>query len=62
MSIKQAAKEERQKFHEIKGFSKKAGYIWDYYRYWIIGTIAAIAFCISIGGSKIGRASCRERV
>ena len=51
MSIKQAAKEERQKFHEIKGFSKKAGYIWDYYRYWIIGTIAAIAFCISIGGS-----------
>lgn len=51
MSIKQAAKEERKKFSEIQGFSKKAGYIWDYYRYWILGTIAVVAFCISIGNS-----------
>lgn len=51
MSIKQAAQEERQKFSEIEGFSKKAGYIWDYYRYWILGAIVAVAFCISIGSS-----------
>lgn len=51
MSIKQAAREERKKFSEIEGFPKKVGYIWDYYRYWILGIAAAVAFCISIGSS-----------
>ncbi len=51
MSIKESTKRERQKFSELPSLSKKLGYIWDYYRYWILGIAAAIAFCISIGSS-----------
>lgn len=49
MSIKDAAKEERQKFHELQGFQKKAGYLWDYYRFHFLGTVLAIAFIWSMG-------------
>lgn len=51
MSIKQSARQERKKLSELKGFSKKVEYIWDYYRYWILGILVAIAFCVSIGSS-----------
>lgn len=51
MSIKEQAKQERKKFREIQGFSKKAGYIWDYYRYLIFGIIIAAAFAVSIGNT-----------
>lgn len=50
-SIKSSARAERKKISEIPGFGKKIQYIWDYYRYWIIGIACAIAFCISIGTS-----------
>lgn len=50
-SIKSSARAERKKISEIPGFAKKVQYIWDYYRYWIIGIAVAIAFCISIGTS-----------
>lgn len=51
MSLKESAKTERKKFRELPGISKKIQYIWDYYRYWILGTVVAIAFCWSIGSS-----------
>lgn len=50
-SIKSSARAEKKKISEIPGFKKKAQYIWDYYRYWIIGIACGIAFCISIGAS-----------
>lgn len=50
-SIKESASREKQKFRELPTLGKKLQYIWDYYRYWIIGIACAIAFCISIGSS-----------
>lgn len=50
-SIKSSADAEKKKISEIPGFWKKVQYIWDYYRYWIIGIACGIAFCISIGHS-----------
>lgn len=49
--MKESVKRERQKFSELPTLSKKLEYIWDYYRYWILGIAVAIAFCVSIGSS-----------
>lgn len=51
MSLKESARAERQKFKEIRGFKKKAGYIWDYYRFFIIGSIVTIALVYSLGST-----------
>lgn len=51
MSIKESTKQERQKIRELPGLGKKIEYIWEYYRYWILGIIIAIAFCCSMGSS-----------
>ena len=40
-AIKENMKIELEKFLELSG-RKKAGYIWDYYKWWIIGVIAVI--------------------
>lgn len=39
MSWKESVKSEWQKFKEIPNFKKKMEYIWDYYRFFIIGAI-----------------------
>ena len=50
-SIKQSSREERKKISELPGLGKKIEYIWEYYRYWIIGILVAVAFCWSMGSS-----------
>ncbi len=41
---RQWADTEKQKISEIPGFKKKAGYIWEYYKLWIIGIVCAVWF------------------
>ena len=41
---RQWADTEKQKISEIPGFRKKAEYIWEYYKLWIIGIVCAIWF------------------
>lgn len=38
------AKTEKVKLGDIPGFRKKAEYIWDYYKLWIIGIVCAVWF------------------
>ena len=38
------AGEEKQKMAEIPGIKKKAEYIWEYYKLWIIGIVCAVWF------------------
>lgn len=47
----QQKREKKEKLKQLKGlsFKQKAAYIWDYYRFWIIGTIIVVA----IGGNLI---------
>ena len=41
---RQWAKTEKQKIREIPGLKKKAEYIWEYYKLWIIGFVCAVWF------------------
>lgn len=41
---RQWAKTEKHKIGEISGLKKKAEYIWEYYKLWIIGLICAVWF------------------
>lgn len=42
--LKNWAKTEKKKISEIDGMSAKIEYIWDYYKLWIIGIVAAVWF------------------
>ena len=42
--LREWARTEKQKIAEIPGIGKKLAYIWEYYKLWIIGIIAAVWF------------------
>ena len=38
--------EEKQKIKEMDSIRKKIGYIWDYYKLWIIGAVVLVGLVV----------------
>lgn len=47
-SLKNEAREEREKLQNMP-FKDKVWYIWEYYKFWIIGIICTVGIVISVG-------------
>ncbi|WP_099466557.1 hypothetical protein [Konateibacter massiliensis] len=52
MNFKEKFQIEKEKLSKMK-FKDKVGYIWEYYKYWIIGTIAGIILIYGIVDAQI---------